>query len=339
MIKDAMLQTYDFNLPSELIATKPILPKRNAKLLVYKRDTNEIIHTYFSEFFTHLPKDCLIVLNNTKVIKARIYGTKTSGAKIELLYHKHINPTQTIVQIRGKVRVGDILHFNNNINAKVLELRDDTLRVVEFYKNTLIINQSELYAELESIGHIPLPPYIKRNDNNSDEVDYQSIFASKIGSIAAPTASLHFDSDDLEHISKLPHCFITLHIGAGTFFSVESEDIRNHKMHKEYFNIPQESKEKIQQTNKILCVGTTATRCVEYFARNGILNGECDLFLHPLNPPIKTDYLLTNFHLPKSSLIMLVASFIGVEKTMEIYKIAKEKQYRFYSYGDGMMII
>lgn len=344
------LESYDYSLPPHLIANYPIYPKCNARLLVYYRNSGDIIHTTFAEFFNLIPKDTLIVLNDTKVLKARIIGNKQSeskqgGGKVELLYHNAWSENKFVVQIRGRVKIGDILLFANGVSAKVIHLGDNGRRIVEFYHydeclgGDKILTQDELFALLEIIGRVPLPPYIKRNAITSDELDYQSVFAKNIGAIAAPTASLHFDDNDLVKIMALPHCFITLHIGAGTFFGVESPNITQHKMHKERFFIPKISQEKLDSATKILAIGTTACRCVEEYHRNRRLSGECELFLNPLNPPQRVDYLLTNFHLPKSSLIMLVAGFVGLEEMQRIYAIAKEMQYRFYSYGDGMLIL
>ena len=357
------LRSYDYALDSRLIAQKPTLPKSAAKLLVYDRANDKITHTTFARLWDFVPPKCLIVLNDSKVIRARIYGAKPSGAKIELLYHSKCDECgRFLVQIRGKVRVGDWVIFSGGVVAKVVELRKDGLRIVEFYEslsgeNIDSINLqnldlhtfkkldfSALMAFLEIHGHIPLPPYIKRNDNESDSQNYQSVFAKNIGSIAAPTASLHLSKDDMNVIAKRPHCFVSLHIGAGTFFGVEAQDITAHKMHKESFFISADSANAIMNASEILCVGTTATRCVEYLAKNlqktdKNFSGECDIFINPLNPPIKTSHILTNFHLPKSTLIMLVAGFIGIEKTLKIYQIAQKLEYKFYSYGDGMLIL
>lgn len=340
------LESYNYLLNESLIAKYPISPKSSAKLLVYIRDKDKIIHTTFKDFFDFIPKNCLIVCNNTKVIKARIYGYKQNninnnlGAKIELLYHSVIDNNKFLVQIRGKVKQGDIIVFNNNLKATVLEIFDNGLRSVSFNNNNVLVDKNTILDILDSIGHMPLPPYIKRDNKiNDDILDYQSIFAKNKGSIAAPTASLHFNKDDFARLKTLPHCFITLHIGAGTFFSIKDNDIRNHKMHKEKFFISQVSKNKIDNAKKILCIGTTATRCVEYYARTKKVKGKCDIFINPFNKPIKTNYILTNFHLPKSSLIMLIAGFIGLEKTKEIYQTAIKLNYRFYSYGDGMLIL
>lgn len=367
------LSNYDFALDSALIATHPIFPKSAAKLLVYNRAQDKITHTSFAHIFDFIPQDCLIVLNDTKVLPARIFGQKLSGGKIEFLYHKSLGKKRFLGQIKGKVRKGELIKFSQNIFLRVNEVREDGLRIVEFLqdsqnlgnfsresqnlplKNQRILDESEVLDFLQKEGKMPLPPYIKRESVDSDIKDYQSVFAKNLGSIAAPTASLHFSDEDLAEIRKRAHCFITLHIGAGTFFSVEVQDIRAHKMHSEQFFVSAESMEKIMGARKILCVGTTATRCVEYLAQNLARNmpcesqnlaqnnasfsGACDIFINPLNPPIKTSHLLTNFHLPKSTLIMLVAGFIGVEKTREIYQIAQDLKYRFYSYGDGMLIL
>lgn len=333
------IESYNYKLPKNLIANEPILPKNQAKLLVYQRVSNKIIHTNFFNFFNFVPNDCLIILNDTKVLKARIFGQKQSGSKIELLYHNALDSNNFIVQIKGRVKINDEINFKNNLKARIIKLLDNGLRVVSFSQNNKILDKNELIETLNLIGHIPLPPYIKREDSKSDILNYQSVFAKNIGSIAAPTASLHFSDSDLEKIKKMQHCFITLHIGAGTFFNVESKNIQNHKIHKEDFYISQDSKNKIDSAKKILCIGTTACRCVEFYNQIKQINGKCDIFINPLNPPKITNYLLTNFHLPKSTLIMLVAGFIGLEKTLEIYEIAKNMEYRFYSYGDGMLIL
>ncbi len=338
--KEHLLQSYDYDLPTHLIASTPIYPKKKARLLVYDRASNTITHTHFNEFFNVIPKDCLIVLNNTKVLKARIFGVKQSGARIELLYHSFVDTlNMCYVQIRGKIKEGDIIIFKDSIIAKVVSKLDNGLRIVEFSKNGNVLDKDSLIQTLENIGSVPLPPYIKRTSNQNDVYDYQSVFAAHFGAIAAPTASLHFDDNDVTKIRARNHCFITLHIGAGTFFGVESSNITNHKMHEEEFFITKEAQDKIDNAKNILCIGTTACRCVEFYARNGLTSGLCDIFINPLNKPIKTNYLLTNFHLPKSTLIMLVAGFIGLDKTLEIYNIAKDLEYRFYSYGDGMLIL
>lgn len=332
------ISSYDYELPKELIANAPTLPKEDARLLVYDRANDKISHLKFKNLSEILPP-CDIIFNDTKVIKARIFGKKDSGASIELLLNSPLNDNKFSCYIRGKVREQTRLYFDD-LQAEVLELFEDGSRIVKFSQNQKELCVSELYEILEHIGHVPLPPYIKRADQIEDESWYQSIFAKNQGAVAAPTASLHFDEKILNELKQNHNIsYITLHVGAGTFKGVEASDIREHKMHSEFYDIPNLAADLISSNKPILGVGTTVTRSVEYFARTKQKSGFCNLFLNPDNRPIRQNYLLTNFHLPKSTLIMLVASFIGLEKTMELYKIAVENRYKFYSYGDGMLII
>ncbi|RXK14406.1 tRNA preQ1(34) S-adenosylmethionine ribosyltransferase-isomerase QueA [Halarcobacter mediterraneus] len=332
--------SYDYNLPKELIATKPVYPADSAKLLVYNRETDTITHTTFKSLMHVLPDNLSVFLNDTKVIKARIFGEKESGGKVELLFNKPLFMDRYLVMIRGKVKIGTKLFFPMNLQAEVLEVNDDGSRVVNFIQNDKKLDFLSLVEILNEIGHLPLPPYMNREDEEKDNEDYQTLFAKNYGAVAAPTASLHFTEELLEKINnKYDVNYLTLHVGAGTFKPVDSEDILSHPMHSEYFEIGSEAKKSLDEAQKVLAVGTTVTRTVEYYARTNKIQGECDLFLNPANKPIKVDHLLTNFHLPKSTLIMLIASFVGLEKTLEIYEEAIKEKYRFYSYGDGMLII
>lgn len=425
------LESYDYLLDKNLIATHPISPKSAARLLVYERATNRITHAHFGDFFSLAPKDCLFVLNDTKVLPARLFGRKKSGGKVEILYHNELGENRFLAQVKGRLKCGERVVLEGggescggengakvggeslgggafsgeslsgessqrggcfsgeswgesasesrespsresanlesspaeSFSAEILERVESSLRAVRFFKNGEILGREGVWALLEKYGRTPLPPYIKRAESKNgesehgessesssesknaesaetrDRRDYQSVFAKNLGSIAAPTASLHFDEDDLAEIRRREHCFITLHIGAGTFFGVESPDITRHKMHGESYFLPDSAAAKINAAKKILCVGTSAARCVEFYAQNGAKSGVCDHFIHPLNPPKKVDFLLTNFHLPKTTLIMLVAAFVGLEKTLEIYEIAKKMGYRFYSYGDAMLVL
>ncbi len=333
--KDLLVNSYNYNLPEELIAKYPVTPRDEAKLLVYDRKKDKIIHTKFKNILDFVGEKYFI-FNNTKVIKARIFGKKESGGRVELLLNRPFND-KFLVYIRGKVKVGSKLFFDKGLEAEVTELLDDGSRVVEFRLDNEKLEFSELVKILEKIGHIPLPPYIKRSDEALDENEYQTVFAKKEGAVAAPTASLHFTDELLNKIKN--KSYLTLHVGAGTFKPVDVEDIREHKMHSEFFEIPKSTAEVLDSETEIVAVGTTVTRTVEYYAREKKLSGECDLFLNPLNKPVRVNHLLTNFHLPKSTLIMLVASFIGREKTLELYEEAINKKYRFYSYGDAMLII
>ncbi|ABB44934.1 Queuosine biosynthesis protein [Sulfurimonas denitrificans DSM 1251] len=338
---ELLTSSYDFTLPEELIATQPANPRDSAKLLVYDRASDEISHVHFYDFEKFIPKNCALIFNDTKVIKARLFGQKESGGKIELLINRALDAHNIHVFTRGKVKIGTKISFGLELFAKIIELLEDGSRVVNFYKNDSILRFEEILPIIDKIGHIPLPPYIQREDNKDDEIEYQSVFAKEEGAVAAPTASLHFTKEQHERVcTKFTHAYITLHVGSGTFKPVECEKILEHTMHSEYYDISDRAKELLDSKVSILSVGTTSTRTIEFYARNKEhQRGEANLFLHPKNKPLRVDHILTNFHLPKSTLLMLVASFVGVDKAQELYKIAIEKEYRFYSYGDAMLIL
>ena len=242
--------------------------------------------------------------------------------------------------MRGKVLVGNIITFQKELKVEVVSLQEDGSRIVKFYKDKIELDFLSLVDILNDIGHLPLPPYLKRDDEESDNENYQTLFAKNYGAVAAPTASLHFTPELLDELkNKYNTNYLTLHVGAGTFKPVESEDILDHPMHSEYYEIPDSSVDILKSDKKILAVGTTVTRTIEFYNDTKKIQGEANLFLNPLNCPKRVDYLLTNFHLPKSTLIMLVASFIGLEETMSLYEEAIKEKYRFFSYGDGMLII
>ncbi len=341
-MKDAasLTKSYDYTLPESLIATTPVHPRDHAKLLVYDRSTQTITHTFFKNLLDFIPSCCDIFLNDTKVIKARVFGTKESGGKIELLLNKPLDAHHYLVLIRGKVKIGTQLFFDQDLIATVTKLNDDGSRIVTFSRKGKEIRFETLVELLDAIGHIPLPPYMQREDRIEDETDYQTLFAKNAGAVAAPTASLHFTPELFDTLQQKYRTHkITLHVGAGTFKPVEAENILDHPMHSEYFHIPSASKKTLESEVPILAIGTTVTRTVEFFVRTKKTQGECDLFLNPLNPPQRVTHLLTNFHLPKSTLIMLVSSFIGREKTLELYEEAIAHNYRFFSYGDAMLIL
>ncbi len=339
-INPLLVDAYDYTLPKERIASSPASPKDAAKLLVYDRKTDTITHAIFRDIQSFIPKDTTIVLNDTKVIKARIFGEKKSGGKVEILINSPLEEDTFLVYIRGRVKVSTQLTFQEGLIANVLACNADGTRVVNFYHDKKRLDFEALNEILNRIGHIPLPPYIKRKDSKADEKDYQTLFAKKIGAVAAPTASLHFTPALFEAVKKnFDAHFITLHVGAGTFKPVECKDIQSHIMHKEFYAIPPQTEQLLESDKNILAVGTTVTRTIEYFAREKIPQGESDLFLHPHNKPIRVNHLLTNFHLPKSTLLMLVASFVGLEKTLALYEEAIAHEYQFYSYGDAMLIL
>lgn len=338
---ELLTESYNFTLPENLIATHPASPRDHAKLLVYDRKTDTITHTFFYEFEKYIPENCAIIFNDTKVIKARLFGKKPSGGKMELLINRALNASDVNVYIRGKVKVGTTISFDEGLVAQVKELHTDGSRIVNFSQNSSDLRFEELLPIIDKIGHIPLPPYIQREDEDEDANEYQSVFAKEEGAVAAPTASLHFTEEQHKRICKnFEHAYVTLHIGSGTFKPVDTEVITEHPMHSEYYDISNTAKKVLDSTTPILSIGTTSTRTVEFYDKHGkVQKGEANLFLHPNNKPSRVNHLLTNFHLPKSTLLMLVASFVGLDKTQELYAEAIKENYRFYSYGDAMLII
>lgn len=351
MHKDLFTKSYDYTLPKGFIATSPIHPRDHAKLLVYDRKKDVITHTTFKHLLDFIPQECDVFLNDTRVIKARIFGKKEpthvskcgtmqGGGKIELLFNKPLDAHRSLVMIRGKVQIGSKLQFEDTLEATVTNIYEDGSRIVIFTHKGKNIRFEDLVLILDKIGHLPLPPYMQREDNAEDETDYQTLFAKNAGAVAAPTASLHFTPELFKALRKRHNTHtITLHVGAGTFKPVDTQEILDHPMHSEYFNIPKISAKTLEENTPVLAIGTTVTRTVEYYVRTGKRSGECNLFLNPSNPPKRVTHLLTNFHLPKSTLIMLVSSFIGREKTLNLYHEAIRKKYRFFSYGDAMLIL
>ena len=339
--KEFLTASYDFVLPNELIASYPASPRDHAKLLVYDRKTDTITHSYFYELEKFIPQDCAFIFNDTKVIKARLFGQKLSGGKIELLINKALNAQDVNVYIRGKVKVSTEIFFDEDLVAKVIKIHEDGSREVNFFQNNTLLRFEDLLPIIDKIGHIPLPPYIQRKDEDEDTNEYQSVFARQEGAVAAPTASLHFTPQQHKELCENhKHAYVTLHVGSGTFKPVEADIITEHPMHSEYYDISKEAKEILDSDIAVLSIGTTSTRTIEFYARHKEqTKGEANLFLHPNNKPLRVNHLLTNFHLPKSTLLMLVASFVGLEKTQEIYKEAIKEKYRFYSYGDAMLIL
>lgn len=340
MLDPLLTSSYEYSLPDELIATHPIHPRDHARLLVYNRTDKTITHARFDALESFLPENCGIIFNDTKVIKARLYGKKESGGAIELLINRPRDAHAINVYIKGRVKRGAVLHFADNLRAEITLMNEDGSREVNFFHHNTLIRFEELLPVLEKIGHIPLPPYLGREDDSEDEREYQSVFAHHEGAVAAPTASLHFTDELFASVTlKHPHAFVTLHVGSGTFKPVEAEVITDHPMHSEYFDISSAAQSLINSDIPLLSIGTTSTRTVEYHVRTRETKGEANLFLHPNNSPKRINHLLTNFHLPQSTLLMLVASFVGLEETHQIYQEAIDQKYRFFSYGDAMLIL
>ena len=290
MKEELLTKNYDYELPEGFIATTPVHPRDHAKLLVYDRKTDTVTHTTFQHLLDYLPQECDVFLNDTRVIKARIFGHKKAvnnqgGGKVELLFNKPLDAHHYLVLIRGKVKIGTELLFDDELVATVTGFNEDGSRIVTFTHHGKEIRFEELVLVLDDIGHIPLPPYMQREDNEEDETDYQTLFAKNAGAVAAPTASLHFTPElfaALEARHKTHK--VTLHVGAGTFKPVEAEEILDHPMHSEYFDIPQSSAEVLDSNTPLLAIGTTVTRTIEYYVRTKKTKGECDLFSEPFQP-------------------------------------------------------
>jgi len=332
------LSDFDFDLPNSLIAQYPSENRTDSRLLVVQ---DSFINATFSQLGEFLkPKD-LLILNDTKVIPARLFGRKESGGKVEILVERLINEFQALVMIKASraPKIGSYIVLENDKRVKVSDKASGLYRL-NFGSNSIL-------TLLNEIGHVPLPPYIERIDGKEDLVRYQTVYAKNDGAIAAPTAGLHFDEPLLSNLNSygVDQAFVTLHVGVGTFQPVKVEDIKDHQMHSEYFEVCQETVDKIVTTKanggRIVAVGTTAVRTLESIALQGELSsakGDTDIFIYPGFEFRLVDAMITNFHLPKSSLLMLVSAFIGIEKMFQIYQYAIEEKYRFFSYGDAMLL-
>ncbi len=342
------LSDFDYYLPDELIAHKPVEPRDHSRLLVLSRRTGEINHQYFYNIVNFFKKGDVLVINNSKVIKARLIGKKRmTHGKVEILLHFERKPGEWEV-IGKNLKVGLKIFFNNSKLAAIILSKSKKTYVAQFN-----MSGNDFFREIERIGFVPLPPYIKREKKEqSDEQDYQTIFALNNGSVAAPTAGLHFTPELIELVRKkgIIIAEVTLHVGLGTFLPVSAEDIISHEMHSEFYTVEKKEYDKIIQAKKnsrrIIAVGTTSARVLEtIFSPNSelltsnSLSGWTDIFIYPGYGFRCVDGLITNFHLPKSTLLMLVCAFAGRDKIFNAYKEAISKKYRFYSYGDGMLII
>ena len=328
----ARLSDYDYVLPRELIAQSPPERREDSRMMVLRRAEQKIEHRQFRELQAFLQPGDLVVLNNTRVLPARRFS---DGGGIEFLFLERLGPTRwkCMVVPGRKMRIGATATIDN-VCLRVEKITAKGERIITFDKDV------DVYAG----GSVPLPPYINRRSDETDAARYQTVFAREPGAVAAPTAGLHFTSDIL---SEIPHTFVTLHVGPGTFLPVRSEDIRLHQMHAERFSISQEAAERINAAQRIVAVGTTTLRCLETAARETVLvsreveplSGDTDLFIYPPFTFRIVGALLTNFHLPRSTLLMLVSAFAGREFILHAYEEAVRERYRFYSYGDSMLIL
>lgn len=336
------LTTHDFyyDLPEELIAQTPIDPRDHSRLLVYDRATDTVQHKHFYDLPSFLKKGDLLVVNNTRVIPARIFGhieNHESVLEVLLLKRKDYTHWETIMKPARKARLGSVIHFCDELSAVVTEIGDYGARTIEFQFDGVFEDI------LDRVGNMPLPPYIK--EKLADKERYQTVYSKIEGSAAAPTAGLHFTPELIQKLKDMGVEFATvlLHIGLGTFRPVKEENILDHEMHTEYYEIDEENAEKINKATRegrrVICVGTTSVRTLETVAdENGYVRaqkGDTSIFIYPGYKFKCVKALITNFHLPESTLIMLVSALVGREKTLEIYNEAVKEKYRFFSFGDA----
>ncbi|MEW6100998.1 MAG: tRNA preQ1(34) S-adenosylmethionine ribosyltransferase-isomerase QueA [Candidatus Omnitrophota bacterium] len=327
------LSEFDYYLPRELIAQYPLKERGNSRLLVLKRANRTIEHRAFKDIILYLKPQDLLVVNNTKVLPCRLQGRRQTGGKVEvLLLNRKKGLTFKAMLKPARLKSGEQIIFNDRKKFGIISGKDEItfsgLKIKDIY----------------GMGVMPLPPYIKREPKKSDNITYQTVYAKKEGAIASPTAGLHFTRQLIKKIESqgTKIAYVTLHVGPGTFKPVKTEDIREHKMEPEHFLIPQSSARLINQATadggRVFAVGTTSLRAIETYA-NGTREGSTGLFIYPGYKFKITDCLLTNFHLPRTTLYMLVCAFAGSELILRAYKEAIENKYRFYSYGDAMLII
>ncbi len=335
-------QDFDFYLPSELIAQYPAEKRSGSRLLHLNGKNGNITDSSFTALTQWLNPSDLIVFNDTRVIKARLFGQKATGGAVEVMIERALNNHEVLAQVRASrsPKTGSRLVLEGEIEAIVLGREDDLFHLQ-------LLHSTPVYDLLEQYGHLPLPPYIAHAAASEDESRYQTVYAKHAGAVAAPTAGLHFDEAMLSSVEAMGvnTAYVTLHVGAGTFQPVKVEDINAHKMHSERYHIPEATVTLIEQTRqqggRVLAVGTTALRALESAAQNGVLSAgeaETNIFITPGYQFRVVDRLLTNFHLPKSTLMMLVSAFAGHRHIMSAYQHAVEEQYRFFSYGDAMLI-
>ncbi len=323
------IEKYDYYLPRELIAQKPVEPRDNSRLMIVGRN---IEHRHFYEIKEYLDKGDILVFNNSRVIKARIHGKKVTGGRVELLL---LSPSESKFLVRGKnIKVGTEI-IVGEYSGKVVEKEEGIAK---------IIFQVPVMEIVEKYGVMPLPPYIKEKLDNTER--YQTVYASVDGSIAAPTAGLHFTERLLNELREkgVKFAYITLHISYATFKEIGNEELEKNRLHREYYTIPEDTADLLNNVDgRIFAVGTTVIRALESSTVDGKLVpgfAETELFIRePYNFKFRTDGLITNFHIPRSSLLMLVTAYGGYERVMEAYRIAVEKKYRFYSFGDAMLLM
>lgn len=333
---------FNYTLPADLIAQNPLENRSASRLLCMNKQSAELTDRQFSDFIDLIQPHDLLVFNNTKVIPARLFGHKQSGGKVEILIERVLDEHQAIAHVKASkaAKSGTLISLDADFSCEVLGREQDLYRL-HFH------GEQPLLSILAQIGHIPLPPYISRADNQNDFSRYQTVFAQQEGAVAAPTAGLHFDHDMMQKIQakRIKQAFVTLHVGSGTFQPVRVENLAEHIMHKEYFAVSEQTVNAVLETRanggRVIAIGTTAVRALESASQSGELQagfGDTDLFITPGYQFKSVDAMLTNFHLPESTLLMLVSAFAGYENIMRAYQYAIEQKYRFFSYGDAMFL-
>lgn len=339
---------FHFELPDELIARYPTKERSGSRLLSLDGNSGALAHLHFPDIRSLLKPGDLLVFNNTRVIPARLHGRKASGGKVEVLVERVLDEHRVLAHVRASKapKPGTQLILEEQLQAEMVR-RLDALFELKFAGDDSVLTL------LEQHGHMPLPPYIDREDQLSDRERYQTVYNQRPGAVAAPTAGLHFDQAMLEQLAEdgVQQAFVTLHVGAGTFQPVRVDAIDDHKMHSEYAEVPPEVIDKVLATKRaggrVIAVGTTSVRSLESAARHALqhgaeqlqpFQGETDIFIYPGYQFQVVDAMLTNFHLPESTLIMLVSAFAGYDQVMHAYQQAVKERYRFFSYGDAMFI-
>lgn len=335
---------FSFDLPDELIARFPKADRTSSRLLSLDGPSGAVEHKIFSDILELVNENDLLVFNNTKVIPARMFGQKESGGKVEVLVERVLDEHRVLAHIRASKspKPGNVLILEGKAKA-IMVARHDTLFELEFDRNENVLDI------LNDVGHMPLPPYIDRPDNEADRERYQTVYGEKPGAVAAPTAGLHFDDKLMAALKDkgVQMAFVTLHVGAGTFQPVRVESVDEHIMHSEYIEVPQDVVDAVASTKakggRVIAIGTTSVRSLESAAKihGGKLDtyfGDTDIFIFPGYQFNVVDAMVTNFHLPESTLIMLVSAFAGQDNIMGAYNTAIEQQYRFFSYGDAMFL-
>lgn len=333
--------TYFYNLPEDLIAQTPLEPRDHSRLLTFNLDSKQIEHKHFYDILDYLKKGDVLVLNNTRVIPCRLLGTKVeTGASVEVFLIKRINNTdwECLAKPAKRLKQGTIVKFNDELSCEILSDNDIG------GKNVRFLFTGTFEEVLDKVGVMPLPPYIKKKLENKER--YQTVYSKFNGSTAAPTAGLHFTQELLQKIKDkgIEICYVLLHVGLGTFRPVKTESILDHDMHKEYYEVSEDVANIINKAKsehrRIIAVGTTSVRTLESANNNGVVvagKNSTKLFCYPPYSFKAVDCLITNFHLPESTLIMLVSAFAGYEETMKVYKTAVEEKYRFFSFGDACL--